>query len=50
MKEEFLNSIPTKTDSALDRRKLIKNIQSLYEQKEQIRHIKYFLECCLMNL
>ena len=33
MKEEFLNAIPTKTDSALDRRKLIKNIQSLYRAK-----------------
>ncbi len=33
MKEEFINSIPEKTDSALDRRKLIKNIQSLYRTK-----------------
>ena len=33
MKEEFINSIPEKTDSALDRRKLIKNIQSLYRAK-----------------
>jgi len=33
MKEEFLNAIPTDTDSALDRRKLIKNVQSLYRAK-----------------
>ena len=33
MKEEFLNSIPTDTTSALDRRKLIKNIKSLYRAK-----------------
>ena len=33
MKEEFLNAIPTNTDSALDRRKLIKNVQSLYRAK-----------------
>ena len=33
MKEEFLNSIPTNTDSAVNRRKLIKNIKSLYRSK-----------------
>ena len=33
MKEEFLNTIPTDTDSSLDRRKLIKNIKSLYRAK-----------------
>ena len=33
MKEEFLNAIPTDTDSALNRRKLIKNVQSLYRAK-----------------
>ena len=33
MKEEFLNTIPTDTTSALDTRKLIKNIKSLYRAK-----------------
>ena len=33
MKEEFLKTIPTNTDSSLDRRKLIKNIKSLYRAK-----------------
>jgi len=33
MKEEFLNSIPTNTDSAVNRRKLIKNVKSLYRSK-----------------
>ena len=33
MKEEFLNAIPTDTNSALNRRKLIKNVQSLYRAK-----------------
>ena len=42
MKEEFLNSIPTKTDSALDRRKLIKNIQSLYRAKGTDKAHKIF--------
>ena len=42
MKETFLNSIPTKTDSALDRRKLIKNIQSLYRAKILITHKIFF--------
>ena len=50
MKEEFLNAIPTKTDSALDRRKLIKNIQSLYRAKGTDKTHKIFLECCSMNL
>ena len=42
MKEEFLNAIPTKTDSALDRRKLIKNIQSLYRAKGTDKAHKIF--------
>ena len=33
MKEEFLKTIPTNTTSALDDRKLIKNIKSLYRAK-----------------
>jgi len=33
MKEEFLNTIPTDTDEAVDTRKLIKNIKSLYRAK-----------------
>ena len=33
MKEEFLKTIPTDTDTSLDRRKLIKNIKSLYRAK-----------------
>jgi hypothetical protein len=33
MKEEFLKTIPTDTDASLDRRKLIKNIKSLYRAK-----------------
>jgi len=33
MKSEFLNAIPTNTDSLLNRRKLIKNVQSLYRAK-----------------
>ena len=42
MKEEFLNSIPVKTDSALDRRKLIKNINSLYRAKGTDKAHKVF--------
>jgi len=42
MKEEFLNAIPEKTDSALDRRKLIKNIQSLYRAKGTDKAHKIF--------
>ncbi len=42
MKEEFINSIPEKTDSALDRRKLIKNIQSLYRAKGTDKAHKVF--------
>ena len=33
MKEEFLKTIPIDTDASLDRRKLIKNIKSLYRAK-----------------
>ena len=33
MKEEFLNTIPTDTDDSLSKRKLIKNIKSLYRAK-----------------
>tara|TARA_Y100000591_G_scaffold233896_1_gene204704 strand:- start:419 stop:3661 length:3243 start_codon:yes stop_codon:yes gene_type:complete len=33
MKEEFLKTIPTNTDSSVNRRKLIKNIKTLYRSK-----------------
>jgi len=42
MKEEFLNTIPTDTDSSLDRRKLIKNIKSLYRAKGTAKAHKAF--------
>ena len=37
MKETFLSSIPLDTDDAVDRRKLIKNIKSLYRAKGTAR-------------
>ena len=42
MKEEFLNTIPTDTNASLDRRKLIKNIKSLYRAKGTAKAHKAF--------
>jgi hypothetical protein len=42
MKEEFLNTIPRDTDDAVNTRKLIKNIKSLYRAKGTARAHKAF--------
>jgi hypothetical protein len=42
MKEEFLNTIPKNTNSAVDTRKLIKNIKSLYRTKGTAKAHKAF--------
>ena len=42
MKDEFLNTIPKDTDAAVDERKLIKNIKSLYRAKGTERAHKAF--------
>jgi len=44
MKEEFLNTIPTNTDEAVDTRKLIKNIKSLYRAKGTEKAHKAFFK------
>jgi hypothetical protein len=44
MKEEFLNTIPTDTDDAVDTRKLIKNIKSLYRAKGTDKAHKAFFK------
>jgi hypothetical protein len=44
MKEEFLNTIPTNTDAAVDTRKLIKNIKSLYRAKGTDKAHKAFFK------
>ena len=44
MKEEFLNTIPTDTDDAVDTRKLIKNIKSLYRSKGTDKAHKAFFK------
>jgi len=44
MKEEFLNTIPTNTDPAVDTRKLIKNIKSLYRAKGTDKAHKAFFK------
>jgi hypothetical protein len=42
MKSEFLNTIPADTDDAVDTRKLIKNIKSLYRAKGTVKAHKAF--------
>ena len=44
MKEEFLNTIPTDTDDAVDTRKLVKNIKSLYRAKGTEKAHKAFFK------
>ena len=44
MKEEFLNTIPTDTDEAVDTRKLVKNIKSLYRAKGTDKAHKAFFK------
>jgi len=44
MKEEFLNTIPTDTDEAVDTRKLVKNIKSLYRAKGTEKAHKAFFK------
>ena len=44
MKEEFLNTIPTDTDDAVDTRKLVKNIKSLYRAKGTDKAHKAFFK------
>ena len=44
MKKEFLNTIPEDTDDAVDTRKLIKNIKSLYRAKGTAKAHKAFFK------
>ena len=44
MKKEFLNTIPEDTDDAVDTRKLIKNIKSLYRAKGTEKAHKAFFK------
>ena len=44
MKSEFLNTIPADTDDAVDTRKLIKNIKSLYRAKGTAKAHKAFFK------
>ena len=46
----FLQSIPDTLDSNVDKRKLIKNIKSLYRTKLHIELLKYFLNYYLMKM
>ena len=47
-RNEFLNTIPENLDGSIDKRKLIKNIKSVYRAKGTSRGMKCFLECYLV--
>ena len=49
MRDEFLATLPENLESGVDKRKLIKNIKSLYRSKGSVRGHEMFLEYCLVK-
>ena len=50
MRDEFLTTLPESLANGVNKRKLIKNIKSMYRSKGSVRATKYFLDYYLEKL